>query len=361
MTADVALPAPAAGACSPNDARAASPLPPSARGPLSAAVLSVLTATDDAALTAARAGLAAATESCAAADPYGEDLQLALYACYELHYRGFAGVADDLEWDPDLIALRRAAERRFEAALRRDVGGGDDVAAAVASLLVEDPRAQGVSHHLRRDGQAWQLREYVALRSLYHLKEADPQAWVIPRLEGQAKASLVTVEHDEYGAGRGERMHARLFAEMMTELGLDAGYGAYLDVAPAEVLAEVNLMSMCGLRRSLRGALVGQFAVVELTSSPGSQRLVRAAARLGSGEATTRFYAEHVEADAVHEQVVRRGVLDPMLAAEPGLAADVVLGIQASVLLDERLSGLLLGWWAQGRSALRRPLPDTPA
>ena len=23
-------------------------------------------------------------------DPYGEDLQLALYCCYELHYRGFA-------------------------------------------------------------------------------------------------------------------------------------------------------------------------------------------------------------------------------------------------------------------------------
>ena len=26
------------------------------------------------------------------ADPYGLDLQLALYVCYELHYRGFAGV-----------------------------------------------------------------------------------------------------------------------------------------------------------------------------------------------------------------------------------------------------------------------------
>ena len=25
-------------------------------------------------------------------DPYGLDLQLALYVCYELHYRGFAGV-----------------------------------------------------------------------------------------------------------------------------------------------------------------------------------------------------------------------------------------------------------------------------
>lgn len=28
----------------------------------------------------------------AGSDPYGDDLQLALYVCYELHYRGFDGV-----------------------------------------------------------------------------------------------------------------------------------------------------------------------------------------------------------------------------------------------------------------------------
>ena len=29
-----------------------------------------------------------------------EDLQLALYCCYELHYRGFEGVDDRWEWEP---------------------------------------------------------------------------------------------------------------------------------------------------------------------------------------------------------------------------------------------------------------------
>jgi hypothetical protein len=54
---------------------------------------------------------------------------------------------------------------------------------------------------LRRTGKLWQLREYVVHCSLYHLKEADPQAWVVPRISGPAKAALVTVEHDEYGSG----------------------------------------------------------------------------------------------------------------------------------------------------------------
>ena len=112
-------------------------------------------------------------------------------------------------------------------------------------------------------------------------------------------------------------MHARLFAEMMGALGLSTAYGHYLDAAPAATLAEVNFMSLCGLHRRLRGALVGQFATVELTSSPGSERLVRAMRRLGCPEQAVAFYDEHVEADAVHEQIVRHGVIAPLLAAEP--------------------------------------------
>ncbi|HZS20461.1 MAG TPA: iron-containing redox enzyme family protein [Pseudonocardiaceae bacterium] len=297
----------------------------------------------------------------AQADPYGDDLQLALYCCYELHYRGFTGVCAELEWDPQLLRLRWQLEQAFLAALRADVPGGADVPAEIDALLVEAPDAGGVSHHLRRRGTLWQLREYVTHRSLYHLKEADPQAWVIPRLSGPAKAALVTVEHDEYGAGNPRRMHARLFADMMTELGLCAQYGAYLDAAPATTLAEINFMSMCGLHRKLRGALIGQFATVELTSSPGSDRLVRAMRRLGCGPAAIEFYAEHVEADAAHEQLIRHGVITPLLASEPELAADVVFGIQAANLLADRFSDLLLEKWAADQPTLRNPLPDAPS
>jgi hypothetical protein len=311
-------------------------------------------------LDALRSGAPVAVPRAAGADPYGEDLQLALYCCYELHYRGFAGVPDEREWDPELLAARAAMERVFLAALRAEVPGGADLDAELAALLVEPVDERGVSHHLRSDGALWQLREYVAHRSLYHLKEADPQAWVIARLEGPAKAALVGIEHDEYGAGDPDRMHARLFAEMMEALGLSSAYGAYLDAAPAAALAEVNFMSLCGLHRALRGALVGQFAMVELTSSPGSERLVRAMRRLGCPDRAVEFYAEHVEADAVHEQQIRLGVLGPLLAAEPELAADVVFGIQASGLLAGRLAALLLAAWDAGRSSLRRPLDDAP-
>jgi hypothetical protein len=55
----------------------------------------------------------------AAPRPEGdEDLQLALYCCYELHYRGFADVDERWEWAPALLAARAALEEPFEAALR---------------------------------------------------------------------------------------------------------------------------------------------------------------------------------------------------------------------------------------------------
>ena len=292
-------------------------------------------------------------------EPYGEDAQLTLYCLYELHYQGFAGVDPEREWDLDLLRVRQELELAFLAALRADVPPGDDVEHEIAELLTEpvDAEGTGVSHHLLRAGEAWQLREYLAHRSIYHLKEADPQAWVIPRLPAAAKAGLVTVEYDEYGAGDPERVHSRLFAAMLRSTGLDDRYGAYLDLAPAETLAEVNMMSLFGLHRALRGALVGQFATVELTSSPGSERLVRAMAGMGFAPDASAFYAEHVEADAVHEQLMRRGVLQPLLAAEPELTPDVVFGIRASTFLAGRFENRLLTAWAHRRHSLRHALP----
>ncbi len=296
------------------------------------------------------------------ADPWGEDLQLALYLLYELHYRGFEGVDDEREWDPDLLRLRQHAETRVLGALRSELHEAPrTVEDAFGPLLVEplDPSGS-VSHYLEDRGELWQLREYAALRSLYHLKEADPHLWVVPRLSGRAKAGMAAIEYDEFGAGRADGIHARLFADLMADLGLDPAYGTYLDRAPAPLLATANLMSLFGLHRALRGALVGHFACVEVTSSPGSRRLVTAMRRCGAGPAAERFYAEHVEADAVHEQVVRREVIGGLLADEPRLEADVAFGCAATVLLEARLGAHITAAWDREASALRSPLAAPP-
>ncbi|ARQ70351.1 iron-containing redox enzyme family protein [Streptomyces marincola] len=324
---------------------------PAGRGELSSAVVRVL---------GRRPGEAGADPfggvDAEGAAPYGEDLHLALYLCYELHYRGIEGVDDAWEWDPRLLALRGALERRFLGALRADVPAREDAAGLLDELLVEPVNGTGVSYFLRDHAEIEQVREYAALRSLYHLKEGDPHAWVIPRLTGRAKAGFVAVEYDEYGGGHPDRMHVRLYADLMADLGLDTRYGHYIESGTAELLATVNLMSMFGLHRALRGALVGHFATVEITSSPGSRRIAQGMERVGAGPAAVGFYTEHVEADAVHEQMMRREVVGGLLTDEPELERDVAFGVGATVWLEDRLGERLIEAWEAGRSALRAPL-----
>ncbi|WP_405682428.1 iron-containing redox enzyme family protein [Streptomyces sp. NBC_01238] len=296
------------------------------------------------------------TSLVAGGDPYGDDLQLALYVCYELHYRSFDGVDGAWEWDPELLRVRAELEREFLAVLRADVPVAKDVGSALDELVLEPVDADGVSYFLRDEGELWHLREYAAHRSLYHLKEADPHVWVLPRLTGRAKAGMATVEYDEFGTGRAEQVHAQLFANLMADLQLDTSYGRYLDAGSRQMLATVNLMSLFGLHRSHRGALVGHFASVEITSSPGSRRLAEALERVGAGSAAVHFYAEHVEADAVHEQLMRHEVVAGLLQEEPDLAPDVTFGIAATGWLEDRFGEQLLGAWRHGESSLRVPL-----
>lgn len=307
----------------------------------------------DAVITALRTGATQRLPAVAPrTDPAGRDLQLALYTLYEMHYRGFAQVDPELEWDPDLIRLRRGLERKFLDYVRGNVEPGDDPIAEMDALSVEETSGTGPSWFFKDEGTWDQMREYFAHRSLYHLKEGDPHAWAIPRLRGRAKAAFVAVEFDEYGGGRGDQVHQELWADLMAAADLESSYLGYLDRVTASTLATVNLMSLFGLHRSLLGAAIGHFAAIEITSSPGSARLVAGLRRMGAPEECVHFYAEHVEADAVHEQVMRHDVVGDLVRRQPELAADVVFGMRALGFLDGVAADEMMDAWHRGESSL---------
>jgi hypothetical protein len=294
------------------------------------------------------------------ADPLGDDdLQLALYACYELHYRSFAGVDPGWEWSPSLLAVRAQLERAFFAALEDEVPGEPVDPATVGDRLFELEReSEGVSlsRRLQAGASLEQLREFVVHRSLYQLKEADPHSWAIPRLAGPAKSALLEIQGDEYGGGRAERMHSLLFAKTMRALGLDDRENAYLDRVPGVTLATVNLMSGLGLHRNRRGAIVGHLAMFEMTSSQPNRRYANALRRLGFDGDAVDFFDEHVEADAVHENIAAYDLAGGLARAEPELAGDILFGAAALLDLEDRVARHLLAAWDAGRTSLRQPL-----
>jgi hypothetical protein len=288
-----------------------------------------------------------------------DDLQLALYLCYELHYRGLVGIDDRLEWSPLVLMFRAALEDEFDKGLRAVVArtpvGPEGVGAALQRIVQED-QGPPLSRYVETQATVDQVLEHVVHRSAYQLKEADPHSWAIPRLVGAPKAALVEIQFDEYGRGRPERMHARLFANTMRELGLDTSYGAYLDLLPGITLATVNLMSRFGLHRHRRGALVGHLAVFEMTSSVPNRRYGNGLRRLGFRPEVTEFYDEHVTADAVHESIAEWDLANGLAREEPGLAEDILFGARALLALEAIWGEHLLNCWESGGTSLRRPL-----
>jgi hypothetical protein len=291
-----------------------------------------------------------------------EDLHLALYLCYELHYRGLPGVDDRWEWAPSLLALRGALEQRFEAALRSEIPVPSPDAAIDLALRAIESADDGpsLSRHLEREGTLEQYLEFVVHRSAYQLKEADPHSWALPRLTGGPKAAMVEIQADEYGGGDADRIHATLFARGMDVLGLDSRYGAYVDHLPAVTLATVNVMSLFGLHRRLRGAIVGHLALFEMTSSIPNRRYANGLRRLGFGADATAFYDEHVVADAVHENVAAVDLAGGLARQDPTVAPDILWGAAALDELERRFADHLLDSWAAGESSLRRPI-ELPA
>jgi hypothetical protein len=292
-----------------------------------------------------------------------DDLQLALFLCYELHYGGLAGVPDDFEWSATVLGFRETLESAFENALRADVH--------VDPEPDDRPMVDQLRDVLRRGGPSLQLymartatkaqfQEFVLHRSPYHLKEADPFTWLIPRLQGRAKAALVEIQSDEYGGGDAAWMHAQLFADLMRHLDLDPDAGPPLEDLPGSSLAVVNLLSMFGLHRRLRGECAGALAIFEMTSCIPNRRYGDGMRRLGFDEAATRFFDEHVEADAVHEAIAATDLAGSLAIEEPALVDSILFGAHALVDTDDTASQALLRAWEDGRSSLRRSVP-TPA
>jgi hypothetical protein len=326
---------------------------PQPRGPLSERLFEALGGAPDEGLEA--------PDRVDPADPIAEeDLQLALYIAYELHYAGIRGVDEGWEWAPSLLAFRAELERPFEAAVAELVqpAGEEElrsVGEALQRIVIEDP-GPPLSRYMETQGTREQMLEHVIHRSAYQLKEADPHSWAIPRLGPRPKAALLEVQADEYGGGNAERMHAVLFAKTMAALGLDPAYGAYLDQLPAVTLATVNLMSGFGLHRRRRGAIVGHLAAFEMTSSIPNRRYGNALRRLGFGHEATHFYDEHVEADAVHENIAAWDLAGGLAAEEPAVAPDILFGARALLQIEARWASHLMDAWKCGQSSLRAPL-----
>jgi len=285
-----------------------------------------------------------------------DDLHISLWALYELHYRGFRDLSGDLEWSPPFLERRAALESVFESELRQVTAAlvaataeAGSVVDRLTQIVSQDEAGLSLPSFLQRRATGAQFQDFLRERSVYHLKESDPHAFALPRLAGRPKVALAELQYDEFGAGVPTRLHSTLFARALDAAGIDSTYGAHVNGASAEALAVNNAMSFFGLHRRLRGACMGHLAAFEMTSSFPSRRYAMGAERLGMGADVAAYFDEHVEADAVHEQIAARGICQELVRAEPELAEDVAFGAAACVVLESAAGrALMTSWGSQG-------------
>ncbi len=322
---------------------------PTGRGPMSACVLDILNGSDEQSYDRAPE-----LRTDALLDGRSDDVQLALYLCYEVQYAGLPGT-EHLEWDLKLIEIRQTLERAFLTTLDEEIARSSAgrrpeptsphaVSATIRHLLDADD-GPSLSRYMETAGTLEQMRELIVHRSPYQLKEGDPHTAGVQRLNGRAKQILVQIQAGEYGADApGRRTHAALFADTMCSLGLDPTPNAYLDVLPASSLAISNLISMFGFNRRWRGSLVGQLAAFEMTSVIPMGRYAAGLVRMGAPNRSGRFYDVHVMADAEHE-VMAIEMVEQQCTLEPTTADDVVFGVQSTMVVERWFAETLLHSW----------------
>jgi len=297
----------------------------------------------------------------AAAD---DDLQLALFCGYELHYRGLDGVAEEWEWQPDLLRVRHEWEQVLLAGLESEVGAPHSLQqrspeATVGRLreAARRERESALSEHVMRESDVDQLRELLIHRSIAELRAGDLYSWALPRLSGSTKAALVGLQAQTWGMGRLPLMHAELFRSLMVSWQLDPGYGRYLDRVPAVTLLGTNLLTLFGVNRRWRGALLGHLTSTELSSWLLNARLAHAHKRLGGSDAGGGYFHEQLRGDANREELATTELVGGFVTQHPALSGDVVFGANCAALVQDLLSAHLLPRWRSGLSSLR-PAPS---
>jgi hypothetical protein len=316
------------------------------RGPLSATVISALQR---------RPGTLGATPPVGPVDVLSDDdFSLALYLCYELHYRGVANA--EWEWDPGLLKFRAELEQVFEDRLHDEIRHERfrfalDVVTALEELI-ETYRGPSLTTYLLETGTLDQLREFCVHRSAYELKEADRHAFGVPRLTHEAKAALVEIQYDEYGSGNATRMHATLFADTMTALDLDSSYGSYVELLPGATLATVNLVSMFALHRRWLASLIGHLTVLKMTSAEPMAHLSAALARFGVAPEGRQFYHAHLDVNPRHARIAQDRLVKGLIEGEPRMGLEIIFGAAAVLMLEQRFRFHLLDSWTKNRSSL---------
>jgi hypothetical protein len=232
-------------------------------------------------------------------------------------------------------------------------GGGRSEWLAELALGAHPHEDSGWPQFIREQATLDQLREIVAQRSLFFLREPDPWIYALPTLSGQAKAGLIDLLLDEYGWGKLERMHSSVYSQLMEALGLDSHIDHYSATTSWQYLATLNHQWMLALTTEYSRRLLGTIYLTEADSPNAMTNYLAAWKRLGIEDPRIlEFYEIHVQADENHRDVALHEVIEPVCALEDDAEREVAIGIFDGRTVEAEFARHLKQVFSRGETSL---------
>lgn len=182
----------------------------------------------------------------------------------------------------------------------------------------------------------------LAITSLDGLVEASQLSRMLGGVGNEVQTMLTRILWEEYGSGKFSRKHSTHFATMMEECGMDSKPEAYFDLAPWEVLANINHSFFLSERKKNFLRYVGGLLYTEVSVPAAFQSIKMAGERLKMGDKGISYWDIHIQEDIRHGQWMLDDVALPLVEKYSEQGWDLVKGYDQQKFISSRATSAIV-------------------
>ncbi len=201
-----------------------------------------------------------------------------------------------------------------------------------------DPKLSAEGLYFRNEMTETGYRRLLAIASLDGLVEASQLSRVLGGASNEVQSMLTRIFFEEYGKGILARKHSSYFSTMLEEFKMETRPEAYFDLAPWEVLANINQsFFLCERKRNFL-RYIGSLLFFEVSVPAAFKNYKLAEERLGLSPEAVNYWEVHIQEDQRHGRWMLDDVALPLVNHYPDLAWEIVWGYDQQRFISARAS-----------------------
>ena len=245
-----------------------------------------------------------------------------------------------------LFSLRLEIENAWQGweesnSIQRSTGSLiDALGDRVQEDLQPEPSPDGL--FIRNEISKPGYQRLLAITSLDGLVEASQLSRMLGGVGNEVQTMLTRILWEEYGSGKFSRKHSTHFATMLEECDMDSSPEAYFELAPWEVLANINHSFFLSERKKNFLRYVGGLLYTEVSVPAAFQNIKIAGERLNMGDKGVSYWDLHIREDIRHGQWMLDDVALPLTRIYPKQAWDMVKGYDQQKFISSRATAAIV-------------------